>query len=224
MTFGTVSQIDAAFTAMCSTYPSDIFDSRRFLMATHNVKLIENQYSSTRYIDSESVTSDLAPLGSRIVRYGYGSREGELEPYRQFSRDGVDFESKIVFGKNDFADRFSEKKLRSYALHMSDIFDYSSYMDGNYVGDGYGYLDTAVVAKVKLSTFSTTQVTETEEIIEELEDMSSEVMIPTYAQGNYYQDTITLTGLGQPFKFIGRTFEVSGVRTRHTAEAMSNAT
>jgi hypothetical protein len=223
MTFGTVSQIDTAFTAMCSTYPSEIFESRRFLMATHNVRLIDNQYSSTRYIDSESVSSDLAPLGGSIVRYGYGSREGSIAPYREFKRDGVDFESKIVFGKNDFADRFSEKKLRSYALHMSDIFDYSSYMDGGYVGDGYGYLDTAVVAKVKLSTFSTTQITETEEIIEELEDMSSEVMIPTYAQGNYYQDTITLTGLGQPFKFIGRTFEVSGVRTRHTSEVMSDA-
>lgn len=223
MTFGTVSQIDAAFTAMCSTYPSELFDSRRFLMATHIVKLVDGQYNTTRYIDSESARSDLSPLGSRIVRYGYGSREGSVEPYREFSRDGVDFESKIVFGKNDFADRFSEKKLRSYALHMSDIFDYSSYMVGDYVGDGYGYLDTAVVAKVKLSTYSTTQVTETEEIIEELEDMSSEVMIPTYAQGNYYQDTITLTGLGQPFKFIGRTFEVSGVRTRHTSEVMSDA-
>jgi len=227
MTHSTVSQIDNAFTAMCTTLPTSRFPSRRFIMATHVVRQTLDlggvSYSSPRYIDSELAKTDESTRGGVIVRYGYGSREGDSAPFREFTRIGEDYESKIVFGKNDFSDRFSEKKLRSYALHMSDIFDYSSYMAGDYVEGAYGYLDTAVVANVKLSTYSTTQITETEEIIEKLEDMSSEVMIPTYAQGNYYQDTISLTGVGQPFKFIGRTFEVSGVRTRHTSEVTSDA-
>ena len=110
--------------------------------------------------------------------------------------------------------------MRSYALHMSDIFDYSTYVAGDYVEDNF--TDTAVVANVKLSTFSTTQQTEVEEVEQELEDLSSEVMIPLFAQGNYFQDVITLTGVDQPFKILGRTIEVSGVRTKLTSEVVQS--
>ena len=52
-----------------------------------------------------------------------------------------------------------------------------------------------------------------------LDSLDTETMVPLFAQGNYYQDTIELKGRDNGFKILGRTFEVSGVRTRHTNQA-----
>lgn len=228
--FGTISQIDYAFTAMTSLFPNDQFRGRSFIMATHHLEEIESNgvisYSpAEKRVDSESsVANPDIPnvFGSQLVRYGYGSSEVDKGPYREFSRNGVDYPCTLKFGKSDLSDKFSEKKMRSYALHMSDIFDYSIYMTSDYVADDYN--DVAVVANVKLSTFSTTQQTEVEEVSQELQDLSSEVMIPVFAQGNYFQDVITLTGADQPFKVLGRTFEISGVRTKMTSEVLGDGT
>jgi hypothetical protein len=137
-----------------------------------------------------------------------------------FSRDGADYECILKFGKSDFGDRFSEKKLRSYALHMSDIFQYKIYVSHGYATNDY--TDSAVNAEAKVTSFTTAQVEPIEEIIETLEDLSNQVMVPMFAQGNYYQDTLTLTGSGQPFKVIGRTFEVSGVSTKLTNQSIQD--
>lgn len=223
---GTVSLIDYAFTAMTSTFPTPKFKSRMFLMSVHLLsRSISNgtiTYSPVEIqIDSESIVPTAGVnynFGAMIMRYGYGSSEISRGPYREFSRDGVDYECTLKFGKTDLQDKFSEKKMRSYAIHMSDIFDYTSYVDGGYVEDDF--TDVSVVANFKLSTFSTTQQTEVEEVTQELEDLSNEVMIPVFAQGNYFQDIIKLTGIGQPFKVLGRTLEVSGVRTKMTSEVV----
>jgi hypothetical protein len=223
---GTISQIDYAMTSMAALFPTEKIDSRRFIMGTHLISKTINSdgtvaYSSSKFIDSESFTPEVGKTyfkGARIVRYGYGSSEVDRGPYREFSRNGLDYSCTLRFGKADLNDKFSEKKMRSYALHMSDIFDYSSYTNGGYVEDDF--TDTAVIANVKLSTFSTTQQTEVEEVEQELEDLSSEVMIPLFAQGNYFQDVITLKGIDQPFKILGRTIEVSGVRTKLTSEVV----
>jgi hypothetical protein len=232
MIYGTISHIDFAFTSMVSTFPSEGSQIRRFLMAIHHVEKVEDggviSYLGNRYMDTETTKRDPEAwlpytFGAMVVRYGYGSSEFGRGPYREFSRDGVDYPCTLVFGKADLGDKFSEKKMRSYALHMSDIFDYSTYMTGDYVDNSYS--DTAVIANVKLSTFSTTQKSgEIEEVTQKLEDLSNEVMIPTYAQGNYFQDTITLTGVDMPFKILGRTFEVSGVKTKMTSEVVNSGT
>lgn len=228
MIHGTVSHIDFAFTAMASTFPSSGSQIRKFLMAIHNVEKTVTDgtvtYLGNRYMDTETTMRDPDAwlpytFGAMVVRYGYGSSEFGRGPYREFSRDGIDYPCTLIFGKADLGDKFSEKKMRSYALHMSDIFDYSTYMTGDYAQNSYS--DTAVIANIKLSTFSTTQQSgEIEEVTQKLEDLSNEVMIPTYAQGNYFQDTITLTGVDMPFKILGRTFEVSGVRTKLTSEVV----
>ena len=224
---GTLSQIDHAFTAMVSTFPTSEFQSRRFMMAVHFLSKSVSSEGVVSYapvssrIDSESIEPEANKaynFGAMIMRYGYGSSEAFRGPYREFSRDGVDYECILKFGKTDLQDKFSEKKMRSYALHMSDIFDYSTYMTGDYVDDNF--TDISVVANFKLSTFSTTQQTEVEEVTQDLEDLSNEVMIPVFAQGNYFQDAIKLTGLDQPFKVLGRTLEVSGVRTKMTSEVV----
>lgn len=225
---GTISQVDFAMTAMTALFPTDAIKSRRFIMGTHLcAKTINSDgtisHSPEKFIDSEDFTPAEGKTyfyGARIVRYGYGSSEVDRGPYREFSRNGLDYPCTLKFGKADLNDKFSEKKMRSYALHMSDIFDYSTYVAGDYVEDNF--TDTAVVANVKLSTFSTTQQTEVEEVEQELEDLSSEVMIPLFAQGNYFQDVITLTGVDQPFKILGRTIEVSGVRTKLTSEVIQS--
>jgi hypothetical protein len=225
---GTISQVDFAMTAMTALFPTDAINSRRFIMGTHLcAKTINSDgtisYSPEKFIDSENFTPEAGKTyfyGARIVRYGYGSSEVDRGPYREFSRNGLDYPCTLKFGKTDLQDKFSEKKMRSYALHMSDIFDYSTYVAGGYVEDEF--TDTAVIANVKLSTFSTTQQTEVEEVEQELEDLSNEVMIPLFAQGNYFQDVITLRGIDQPFKILGRTVEVSGVRTKLTSEVVQS--
>ncbi len=226
---GSISLMDYAFSAMTAVFPTDVIEARMFVMASH---LLSESYSNNAYnyapfakaVDSEVVPSSeasISKLGARVVRYGYGSSAENLGPYREFARNGRDYPCTLKFGKNDFGDRFSEKKLRSYALHMSDTFDYTTYTTKDYVEDSF--TDTAVIANVKLASFSTSQDSETEEVTEELEDLNSEVMIPTYAQGNYFQDTIILTGVDQPFKIIGRTFEASGVRTKLIGEVVTDA-
>lgn len=236
---GTVSQIDYAFTAMTNTLATVNMPSKRFLMGSHLTQQSVNpeggysyyfpssyipdyRFKDTEVISEEALAKNLGTtnLGARIMRYGYGASEELRGPFRVFSRDGADYKCILKFGKSDFGDRFSEKKLRSYALHMSDIFQYKIYVSNGYATNDY--TDAAVNAEAKVTSFATAQVEPIEEIIETLEDLSNQVMVPMFAQGNYYQDTLTLTGSGQPFKVIGRTFEVSGVSTKLTNQSIQD--
>ena len=233
---GTVSQIDYAFTAMTNTFATHSMRSKRFLMGSHltmesigedgfrdyyfpNPTRSEVRYKDTEVIEEENL--GFTQIGARILRYGYGGSEETTGPYRLFNRDGADYECRLKFGKSDFADRFSEKKLRSYALHMSDVFKYDAYANALYAEEGY--MDSIVTAEVKISSFATALVQPIEEVIEQLDDLTTEVMVPMYAQGNYFQDIITLKGVDQPFKILGRTFEVSGVNTKLTDQVSQNA-
>lgn len=215
----TLSQIDHAFTASANILPEDVNSSRQFLMGVYIADKVKNipsyEYPEREEIDQSD--SEIAKLGARIVVYGYGSTllRG---PYRVFSRDGRDFKSYLTYGKSDFGDRFSEKKLRSYALHLSDIFQYKTYVTSDYAEDDY--LDSAIVASISIDTYATSQIDAQEEITQEIEDLANQVMIPLYAQGNYFQDRIVLEGIDKPFKILGRTFEVSGVRTKLTSEVV----
>lgn len=217
----TLSQIDHSFTATCNYMPSSDSASRQFLMAVNIKDKVKNlpaqEFAETEFIDQAD--SEYAKLGARIVVYGYGSNVA-LGPYRLFSRDGRDYKSYLTYGKSDFGDRFSEKKLRSYALHLSDIFQYTTYTTTNYVEEDY--LDSAIIASISIDTFATSQIEAQEEVTQEIEDLANQVMIPLYAQGNYFQDRLVLDGVDKPFKILGRTFEVSGVRTKHTSEVVSD--
>lgn len=237
MVYGTISQIDFSFTATANLNVSENIKSRQFIMGTHAVKEIvdgrNKTYTPMEKLNTSEVISDedlvYADTGSRIMRYGLGPsteipdpddalKYGAIRVYRLFSRDGADFISRIKFGKTDFQDRFSEKKLKSFALHMSDIYQDRSYVVYGYVETDYS--DAPILATVGISTFSVASASEYKEVEEVLTNLSSEVMIPVYAQGNYFQDTIELRGRYNAFKLIGRTFEVSGVRTRLTSESV----
>ncbi len=216
MMHGTLSQIDSTFTAACNIFPTDKIPSRWFLLATH---LVEN----AQYVDSEEFKAEFAEYttpGAKIMRYAYGpaieTEYGRTDTYRVFMRDGTDYVSRLKYGKTDFSDKFSEKQLRSYVLHLSDVFDYDSYFPSDYVNNEY---TQDLQADVKIVTFTTAATTEEEQINETLSSLDTETMIPLFAQGNYYQDTIEMKGRDNGFKIIGRTFEVSGVRTRHTNQA-----
>ena len=141
---------------------------------------------------------------------------GNTQPYRSFRRDGADYISRIKYGKTDFNDKFSEKMLRSYVLHLSDRYDYVTYTRDGYVNEEY---TKDLSATVSLISYNTGVDDGDEEIREVLDSLDTETMVPLFAQGNYYQDTIELKGRDNGFKILGRTFEVSGVRTRHTLQA-----
>lgn len=214
MVYGTLSTIDSAFTAATTVFPSDLIKVRWFILATHIVDSVDNP----GYLESE--VSATQPSGARIMRYGYGAaKTGEEGPYRSFSRAGSDYECRIRFGKTDFGDRFSEKNLRSYVLHFSDIFTLSKYALNDYVETEYF---EGPKATVSLLTSTSAPDVSVEEVTEELENLQNENMIPTFARGNYFQDSITVSGNEVGFKFNGRTFEVSGVKTRHTSEAVTH--
>ncbi len=217
----TLSQIDHSLTAMANVLPQGSDASRLFLMGVHIADKVKN-IPNVRFTETEDIDqadAEHAILGSRIVVYGYGSTV-ERGPYRVFSRDGRDYKCYLTYGKSDFGDRFSEKKLRSYALHLSDTFQYSTYVDGEYVADDY--LDSAVVVDISIDTFATSQIQAQEEITQEIEDLANQVMVPLYAQGNYFQDKLVFSGLDKAFKILGRTFEVSGVRTKLTSEVVTS--
>jgi hypothetical protein len=216
---GTLSEMDYAFSAMASLFPTETLVSRKFIMACHVVEATSVGgipiHNPAKFFDSKLLSTEDAAItntGPRLVQYGYGVKNGL--PYRIFHRSGLDYDCVLTFGKSDFGDKFSEKKMRSYAIHMSDIFSYST--------EGMSP-PVAAVANIKLSTYSTSQQTETEEVTQDLDDLSAEVMIPVFAQGNYYQDRIILSGYNKEFKVLGRTFEVSGVRTRMTSEVVNDA-
>lgn len=238
MVYGTISQIDFSFTATANLNVSENIKSRQFIMGTHALKEVINGNNKTyeptgKLMNSEIISDEdlkYADTGSRIMRYGLGPstevpdpddalKYGAIRVYRLFSRDGADFVSRIKFGKTDFSDRFSEKKLKSYALHMSDVYQDQSYVAYGYVDTDYS--DAPILATLGISTFSVASSTEFKEIEEVLTNLSSEVMLPVYVQGNYFQDTIELRGRFNAFKLIGRTFEVSGVRTKLTSESVS---
>lgn len=214
----TLSVIDVAFTACTSLQPFQGIQSRTFLLAMFYG---DDTYS---YVDQEARNGyDLeagVELGSKIMRYGYGSAEttdqGKASPYRLFLRDNADYNSIIKYGKTDFNDKFSEKKLRSYVLHLSDIFTYESYIITDYVSENYA---EGTEALVEIVTFNTGSDVQQEHIKETLSTLENENMVPVYVQANYLQDKISMSGPNNGFKVLGRTFEVSGVRTRHTSEA-----
>ena len=218
MIYGTLSQIDAAMTSACNLFPTPKISSRWFILSTH---VVENE--SDMYTDSELLREEdkeFTSAGAKIMRYSYGPAVenifGNTQPYRSFRRDGADYVSRIKYGKNDFGDKFSEKMLRSYALHLSDRYDYTTYTRDGYVEDEF---TKDLSATVSIKTYSTGVDDGDEEINEVLDSLDTETMVPLFAQGNYYQDTIELRGRDNGFKILGRTFEVSGVRTRHTNEA-----
>ena len=136
--YNTLSQIDYAFTAMASLLPTEGVEGRMFIMGIH-VQDSARTIPPVSYVDTEvgdSSYDTVIKKGARIVRYGYGSTVNQ-GPFREFSRDGMDYPCYLTYGKSDFGDRFSEKKLRSYALHLSDIFQYETYMSSDYTEGEY---------------------------------------------------------------------------------------
>jgi len=216
MVYGTLSTIDFAFTAAATIFPSDRIKSRWFLLATHTVADLDG---SGIYTDSELATTGMG-VGSYIMRYGYGPAEGGHGPYRIFSRDGGGYTSTIKFGLTDFGNRFSEKSLRSYLVHLSDAFPdegFDDFMESDYVADDY--LKNAS-ASIAISSHSSAPDAAIDEVVEELTSLGVQNMVPLFARGNYFQDALSITGDSVGFKLIGRTFEVSGVKTRHVSEAV----
>jgi len=214
MIYGTLSTIDTAFTAATTIFPSEKINSRWFILSTHVTDL-----SSTRYVDSEIATEGQY-TGAHVMRYGYGPATEDQGPYRTFDRNGGDYSSTLSFGKTDFRNRFSEKSLRSYLIHLSDAFPekgYDAYADKDYVADDYL---SAASAKIDLATFSAASSQKIDEVTEIMDNMGTENMIPVFARGNYFQDTIEIFGKDVGFKVLGRTFEVNGVHTRHVSESV----
>lgn len=218
MIYGTLSQIDAAMTSACNLFPTPKISSRWFLLSTHVVENVEDMYTDSELLREED--KPFTTAGAKILRYSYGPAVenifGNTQPYRSFRRDGADYISRIKYGKTDFNDKFSEKMLRSYVLHLSDRYDYATYTREGYVNEEY---TKDLSATVSLISYNTGVDDGDEEIREVLDSLDTETMVPLFAQGNYYQDTIELKGRDNGFKILGRTFEVSGVRTRHTHQA-----
>lgn len=218
MIYGTLSQIDSTMTSACNLFPTPKISSRWFILSTHVVENVEDMYTDSELLREED--KPFTSAGAKILRYSYGPAVenifGNTQPYRSFRRDGADYFSRIKYGKNDFGDKFSEKMLRSYVVHLSDRYDYTTYTRDGYVEDEF---TKDLSATVSIFTYNTGVDDGDEEIREVLDSLDTETMVPLYAQGNYYQDTIELKGRDNGFKILGRTFEVSGVRTRHFNEA-----
>lgn len=218
MVYGTLSQIDSTMTSACNLFPTPKISSRWFILSTHVVENANDMFTDSELLREED--KEYTTAGSKIMRYSYGPAVenifGNTQPYRSFRRDGADYISRIKYGKIDFKDKFSEKMLRSYVLHLSDRYDYTTYTRDQYVDDEY---TKDLSATVSIFTYKTGVDEGDEEVNEVLDSLDTETMVPLFAQGNYYQDSIELKGRDNGFKILGRTFEVSGVRTRHTHQA-----
>jgi hypothetical protein len=246
---GTLSQIDASFTA-CATIrrpksnrvgPEQMW----FIMGVHQAGTNDDLYVGSQWREDPK-------FGGVIVRYGYGPpMYGETEPYRIYNRLGYGYTSTIRSGLIDFGNSFSDKEVRSYVLELSSKYGVTP-------------------IRVRISTSSAPQGTEVIETMSvvggvaedfvTLNQMRDENMIPLYLRAPYLRDEISVlpdyedgTGfyvdngyveiktatnvdgnqtesyyleqsdlkvIDNPVKLVGRTFEVSGVDTRATTQTI----
>lgn len=215
---GTLSEIDVSFTS-CASIRKPKFnrvgpEEPWFLMGVHQASSTDTEYTGTQVRDDDET-------GATICRYGYGPPPmNAVSPYRVYSRLGKGYQSIIKSGLIDFGDSFSDKEVRSYVLELSSK---------------YG----TTPVQVKISTTTAPQGTEEIETMQvvdgveidyvELNNLVDENMIPMYVRAPYIRDQITVLPeydnegsiVNNPIKIVGRTFEVSGVNTRSTTQAVN---
>ena len=177
--------------------------------------------------------------GGVLVRYGYGPpMYGETEPYRIYNRLGYGYTSRIKSGLIDFGDSFSDKEVRSYVLELSSKYGVTPIrvkISTTSAPQGTEQVETMSTEDGKVYDYVT------------LNQLRDENMIPLYLRAPYMRDEITVLpqytngstqymeagylqadyireGLPEvienPVKLVGRTFEVSGIDSRATTQAV----
>ena len=230
----TLSQMDASITC-ASTIRKPKYnrigpDESWFVMGIHQSE--DDIYVGTQYRPD-------GREGGVLVRYGYGPpKYGETEPYRIYNRLGYGYKSKIKSGLIDFGDSFSDKEVRSYVLELSSKYGVTPIRVKIST-------TTAPQGTEQVETMSTEDGVTYDYVT--LNQLRDENMIPLYLRAPYLRDEISvlpqygsnrssyiesgymdeeyireglLEVIDNPVKLVGRTFEVSGIDTRATTQAV----
>lgn len=230
----TLSQIDASITCAGTIrkpkYNRIGPDESWFVMGIHQSE--DDIYVGTQWRDDPQD-------GGVLVRYGYGPpMYGETEPYRIYNRLGYGYTSRIKSGLIDFGDSFSDKEVRSYVLELSSKYGVTPIrvkISTTSAPQGTEQVETMSTEDGKVYDYVT------------LNQLRDENMIPLYLRAPYMRDEITVLpqytngstqymeagylqadyireGLPEvienPVKLVGRTFEVSGIDSRATTQAV----
>ena len=185
--------------------------------------------------------------GGVLVRYGYGPpKYGETEPYRVYNRLGYGYASRIKSGLIDFGDSFSDKEVRSYVLELSSKYGVTPIrvkISTTSAPQGTEQIETMSTENGVNNDYVTLNEIRDENMIPlylRAPYMRDEIsVLPQYEQGSTqyiesgYMETTNLLFayntyfrealpkvIDNPVKLVGRTFEVSGIDTRSTTQAV----
>lgn len=245
----TLSQIDASFTA-CSMVRKPKWsrvgpDQMWFVMATHQTAEKDKLYVGTQWREDARYGGVLVRYG-----YGPPERE-DTEPYRIYNRLGYGYTSKIKSGLINFGDSFSDKEIRSYVLELSSKYGVTPVrirLSSTSAPQGSESIETMSVENGAEVDYVVLNEVRDENMIPLYMRNSyfrDEItVLPEYHTGDMYVD-MGYAKVGQrknsdfdyeesyyvwqeaaeiadnPIKLVGRTFEVSGVHTRSTTQAVN---
>ena len=245
----TLSQIDASFTA-CSMVRKPKWtrvgpDEMWFVMATHQTAEKDEVYIGTQWRDDARYGGVLVRYGYGPPKYG------ETEPYRIYNRLGYGYTSKIKSGLINFGDSFSEKEVRSYVLELSSKYGVTPIrvrLSSTSAPQGTENIETMSITNGAEVDYMVLNEVRDENMIPLYMRNSyfrDEITVrPDYYTGQMYV-SMGYAKIGQkknadfdyeesyyvwqekadiadnPVKIVGRTFEVSGVHTRSTTQAVN---
>ena len=235
----TLSTIDASFTACASIRKPRHNrigpEQSWFVMGAHQADIGGKEFVGTQFREDPK-------YGGVIVRYGYGPPEvGSSEPRRIYNRIGEGYISRIKSGLIDFGDSFSDKEVRSYVLELSSKYGVAPIRVKLST-------TTAPQGTEQVETMDKDSDGAPRDFVT-LNEIRDENMIPVYIRAPYVRDEITVhpqyvannavygdpgyiekqdeyiegarpSVVNNPVKIVGRTFEVSGVDTRATTQAV----
>jgi len=245
----TLSQIDASFTA-CSMVRKPKWtrigpDQMWFVMATHQTADKDNLYVGTQWRDDAKYGGVLVRYGYGPPEYG------ETEPYRIYNRLGYGYSSKIKSGLINFGDSFSDKEVRSYVLELSSKYGVTPIrvrLSSSSAPQGTENIETMSIdngAEVDYVVLNEVRDENMIPLYMRNSYFRDEITVrPDYYTGQMYV-SMGYAKMGQkkiddfnysesyyvwqekaeiadnPVKIVGRTFEVSGVHTRSTTQAVN---
>lgn len=109
------------------------------------------------------------------------------------------YTSKIKTGRGDFGDAFNEKTLKTYVLLLASSQP--------------GQATISLAIKAYDSPFDDTGLDLMDGGAYSITNPKTSNMIPMYAVGHLFEETITVTGQGMPVEIASRIYEVSGSKT-----------
>lgn len=248
----TLSQIDASFTA-CATVRKPKHsrigpDQTWFVMGVHQASSKESMYLGSAWRQDPKYGGVIVRYGYGPPEYG------KSEPYRLYHRIGYGYTSRLKSGLIDFGNSFSDKETRSYVLELSSRYPQCPVrvkISTTSAPQGTEVIETLDTTEGSIDFVELNNLQDENMIplFIQAPYIRDEITVPPLHESGsgyyteqgymyvdkgtnfddiiddaYYVQSSKPIVLANPIKMVGRTFEVSGVDTRHTAQTVGQGT